>query len=100
SGKLIEKSVHFFRGHNRRDALRQFWSGHKSRWIFLQHSFAYTIFKKRTQRRELSCDGSFLKTLVVQITDEFANHVVINCAQSGRFRFRRREESQKLVEVF
>src|SRR5205085_9191315 len=89
--KLIEETVHFLGGKDGRNAFRQLRSGHEPRRIFFQHSFTHTLLEKRTQRRQLPRDGSFLQSLREKMPDVFAYYLVIDFVDS-RYRLSGRGE--------
>jgi len=74
--ELIQKAVHLFGGEDGRDAFGQFGSGDQAGGIFLQAAFADAVLEKGAERGQFAGDRAFLKMLVVQIADEFADGVV------------------------
>jgi hypothetical protein len=97
---LIEEAVHLFGGEDGGDAFGELGSGNEARRIFLQVAFADAVFEEGAEGGEFTSNGAFLKTVVVQVADEFADGVVRNGGESGRLEAGRGEIVEELAEVF
>jgi hypothetical protein len=96
---LIEEAVHLFGGEDGRNAFGKLWSGNEARGIFLQEAFADTVFEKRAEGSKLARDGTFLKAVVVEVADEFADGGVCDGAEGRRVKTGWRKVGDELAEV-
>src|SRR5258708_8470241 len=97
--QVIQKSIHLFRGKDRRNSLRQLRRRHEPRRIFLDHPFAHAILEKRTQRRQLPRYRALLQPLLVQMSHKFADDQVRNLRQRRWLLPRRRKIRHELLQV-
>lgn len=96
---MIQEAAHLFGGQDGRNALGQFGSGDEARGIFFQQAFANAVFEKRAEGGEFARDGAFLKAVVVEMGDEFADDGVGDGGESGRLKAGRREKRDELAKV-
>src|SRR5689334_13422060 len=99
ASQFVEKAVHFFGGEHRGDALGELGGGNEAGGIFLKHLFADAVAEKGAESGEFAGDRTFFETLIMQVTEEFADHQMGHLGDAGRPHSGGREVEQELMKI-